>query len=102
MALGDYGAAEMAQALGVDRSTVSRWMADRGAPPKAAYIKQWALITNTDPKWLETGETPRSDDGPGGNDGRRCAIKDSNLEPADSVDGPARPLALVRYDQHAA
>lgn len=67
MALGDYGAAEIARDLGVDRSTVSRWMADRGAPPKAAYVKQWALITRVDSHWLQTGEAPTSSDkGPGG------------------------------------
>lgn len=102
MALGDYGATEIAADLGVDRSTVSRWMADRGAPPKVAYIKQWALITHTDPEWLQTGETPRSSDGPGGNDGKGCAIRDSNPEPADSVGESARPLALVRYNSRAA
>lgn len=67
MALGDYGAGEIARDLGVTRSTVSRWMADRGARPKAAYLKQWALITRTDYDWLDKGiVTSQPDTDPGG------------------------------------
>ena len=55
MALGEYDAQSIAADLGVHRATVARWMADRGAPPKVAYIKQWALITRTDVNWLLTG-----------------------------------------------
>lgn len=56
MALGDMAAQDMADALEVSRGTVSRWMADKGAPPKSIYVKQWALITATDSGWLMTGE----------------------------------------------
>ena len=56
MALGDMPAHEMADALNVVRGTVSRWMADKGTPPRAIYIRQWALITRTDPTWLLTGQ----------------------------------------------
>lgn len=56
MALGDYPAQSIADDLGVNRATVSRWMGDKGAPPKAGFIKQWALITKTNAHWLLTGE----------------------------------------------
>lgn len=58
MALGDTPAHDMADLLGVSRATVSRWMNDTGAPPKAAYLKQWALITGVDYGWLDTGTEP--------------------------------------------
>src|SRR5688572_24824731 len=56
MALGDMPATDMADALGVSRQTVSRWMADRGAPPRRVYIRAWADLTDTDLTWLLTGE----------------------------------------------
>ena len=65
MALGDMGVKEMADELGVNRATIGRWMHDKGAAPKRAYLLQWALITGVDATWLETGETP-SDGGPNG------------------------------------
>lgn len=49
---------EMASELGVVRATVSRWMHDKGAPPKAAYIKQWALRTGVPYLWLQDGVEP--------------------------------------------
>ena len=33
---------EMTAHLGVSRSTISRWMHDDGAPPRAAFLAQWA------------------------------------------------------------
>lgn len=56
MALGDMAAQDMADALEVNRGTVSRWMADKGAPPRSVYVKQWALITATDSGWLLSGQ----------------------------------------------
>lgn len=85
MALGDMKAGDMAELLGVDRSTVSRWMADRGAPPRRVYVRQWAMATGVDVEWLERGTTkPQPDGGPAGASSPLCAIKDSNLEPTDS------------------
>ena len=48
-------AGAIATDLGVDRATVSRWMGDRGAAPKRAYLRQWAWITRVDYDWLTTG-----------------------------------------------
>lgn len=67
MALGTMASHDMADALEVSRTTVSRWMADRGAPPRSVYVKQWALITRTNAEWLLAGRSqdPRT---PGGSE----------------------------------
>lgn len=49
-------AEQMASELGVVRATVSRWMHDKGAPPRAAYVKQWALRTGVSYRWLSGDE----------------------------------------------
>jgi len=54
---------DMATELGVTRATLSRWMHDRGAPPRAAYVKQWALVCGVPATWLLNGTTPGSDRG---------------------------------------
>src|SRR5258708_40378988 len=43
---------EMAEELGVSRSTVSRWMNDRGAPPRVGYVKLWCQRTGTNLEWV--------------------------------------------------
>lgn len=55
---------EMADQLGVDPGTVSRWCADKGAPPKRAYLAQWAMATGVSLEWLLTGTA--GDHGPDG------------------------------------
>jgi transcriptional regulator with XRE-family HTH domain len=49
---------DMAGELGVTRSTISRWMHDRGAPPRPIYVKQWALRTGVSQEWLLSGSSP--------------------------------------------
>jgi transcriptional regulator with XRE-family HTH domain len=44
---------EIAEEIGVSRSTVSRWLNDRGMPPRPGYIKLWALRTGVDHNWLD-------------------------------------------------
>jgi transcriptional regulator with XRE-family HTH domain len=46
----------MAQALGVSRQTVGRWMSDR-VEPRSIYLKEWALRTSVDYGWIVTGQT---------------------------------------------
>lgn len=82
----DMTAEQMADELSVSRQTMSRWMHDRGGPPKPIYLRQWALRCNVSVQWLETGMTT----GPtpkGGRAGPRKARKlprlDSNQEPTD-------------------
>lgn len=48
---------EIAEALGVDESTVSRWCAGRGKAPAKAFIKIWAEETRVSLAWLETGQS---------------------------------------------
>ncbi|MDQ1535864.1 MAG: Bacteriophage repressor helix-turn-helix domain [Actinomycetota bacterium] len=84
MALGHMTGQDMADALEVSRTSVSRWMSGRGTPPKSVYVKQWALITGTDMRWLLTGqqEAPHPmvlDEGLAA----ECAVRESNPQPAD-------------------
>ncbi|MDE9364544.1 helix-turn-helix domain-containing protein [Luteipulveratus sp. YIM 133132] len=74
MALGltPMTAQQIAEALGVNRGTVARWMHDKGAPPKRAYILQWALLTGANADWLQTGE-PIEGSGPNGGGGAEVA-----------------------------
>jgi len=73
MSLGKMTGQEMADALEISRTTISRWMSGRGKPP-SVYVKQWALITGTNMQWLLTGQqnTPQ----PGEPDeGRSAAVR---------------------------
>lgn len=58
IALGDRSIQEMCDLLGVHRATIGRWIADKGAPPKIAYLRQWALATGVNYEWLRTGWAP--------------------------------------------
>src|SRR5260370_36855122 len=42
LAHGGVSVEGMAAELGVSRSTISRWMNDRGAPPRGGYVKLWS------------------------------------------------------------
>lgn len=64
LALGDDSVKGMADYLDVSRATISRWMADKGAPPKRGYLRLWAMRQGVPLEWLETGEAPA--DGPTG------------------------------------
>jgi len=69
LALGDISRDEIARIMDVTPSTISRWMADKGAPPKRPYLIQWALATGVPVEWLETGEVSEGNGGPNGDDG---------------------------------
>jgi transcriptional regulator with XRE-family HTH domain len=56
---------EMSADLGVSRTTISRWLNDRGTPPRAAYVKQWALHTGVPYEWLSEGSPAPSRRGAG-------------------------------------
>jgi transcriptional regulator with XRE-family HTH domain len=51
---------DMADELGVARSTVSRWCNDKGRPTKG-YLKLWALRTGVPLAWLMVDGLPRVD-----------------------------------------
>lgn len=48
---------ELAEALGVDRRTVSRW--ENGQSVKRSTVLLYAMRTGVDADWIETGYTPR-------------------------------------------
>jgi transcriptional regulator with XRE-family HTH domain len=56
-ALGHAGLSisNIASEMGVSRTTVSRWINDRGTPPRLVYVKEWALQTGVPCEWLLTG-----------------------------------------------
>lgn len=64
MALAECGmtAQEMAVALGVARSTWSRWSNGHGGPPEDRYIRQLAEISGVDEEWLRSGRYPDGTD----------------------------------------
>ena len=78
MALGYAGLSvqEIAETLEVSRTTVSRWINDRGAP-RTIYLRQFALLCGVSQDWLITGENPRPDSPDGGED----AVPPLGLEP---------------------
>ena len=79
----DVSVQQMADELGMARSSLSRWLNDRGTPPRAAFVKMWALRTGEPYHWIATGhaETPAQGDLDGGC--ALCARRDSNPQPSD-------------------
>ncbi len=92
MALGHHKTDWMAEQLGVSRQTLSRWMADKGRPPARAYVRQWALITETDAQWLETGIAPH----PGGPDGGLSDERARRYSKPQPSDPKVRGMAVMR------
>lgn len=77
MSLGETTRDEIAATMDVTPSTISRWLADKGAPPKRPYLLLWAMATGVDVNWLEHGvgspaPTP-GPDGPRGDGGSKLA-----------------------------
>ena len=81
MALGQAGMTvqDMADELGMSRTSLSRWLNDRGTPPRAAFVRLWAQRCAVPYEWLMNGKTPaHSVDG-----GHVLPHLDSNQEPSD-------------------
>lgn len=53
---------QMAEEIGVSRSSVSRWINDRAAP-RTAYLRLWALRTGVPYAWLLDGTVPDDQEG---------------------------------------
>ncbi len=69
---------ELAARMGVSRATVSS--AETGSRRvREITLKMWALSTGVNREWLETGQAPEGDPGPG----TWYTTRDSNPEPAD-------------------
>lgn len=50
-------AVEMADELGLSRSTVTRWLASDAAPIRPIYLKEWALRCGVPYTWLANEPT---------------------------------------------
>ena len=50
-------AGDMAADLDVSRATVSRWLNDKGMPPRSVYMREWADRTGVSYEWLCHGDT---------------------------------------------
>ena len=72
LAAGEISTAEMADHLGVTPTTISRWCNDKGAPPRAVYVRAWAERCRVPYEWLAHGIE------------RELPHLDSNQEPSDS------------------
>ncbi len=46
----------MAAELQVSRATVSRWLNDKGLPPRSVYLRRWADLTGVPFLWLCHGD----------------------------------------------
>ncbi len=57
----EVGGQEMADYLGVSRTSVSNWINGRVVPGRQT-LRLWALRTGVPLSWLETGEAPRPGD----------------------------------------
>lgn len=56
---GHLTVSELAEELGVSRSTISRWLNDRAnKPPRAAYLRSMASRCGVSYDWLRDGEVP--------------------------------------------
>jgi len=74
---GGVSVQEMADELGMNRNSLSRWLNDR-AVPRRVIVKQWALRTGVPYEWIATGrvdESPRPGDPDGG------GVRHQGLEP---------------------
>ncbi|WP_371300526.1 helix-turn-helix domain-containing protein [Cellulomonas sp. Y8] len=64
----DVSVQQMADELGMARSSLSRWLNDRVTPPRAALVTMWALRTGVPLHWIRFGHarTPAQGDLDGG------------------------------------
>ena len=92
------GVQEMADYLDVSRTSLSRWINDRGVPPRA-ITRLWAMRCAVPLVWLETGKAP---DEPGP-EGLSYTTRDSNPEPAglEFLGGARRNYTpILRFPRH--
>ncbi|HEY2088523.1 MAG TPA: helix-turn-helix transcriptional regulator [Mycobacterium sp.] len=101
MALGYAGITvqEMADELEMSRGSLSRWINDKGAPPRRVFLNQWAMRTGVDARWLATGETEsRHPEGP--DDGSQASVRRQGLEPRTRWLRPAPARERRARDRH--
>lgn len=54
---GNIPAVEMADHLGYSRAQISRYLNDKGEPPRLHVLRQWAELTGVPVEWLLHGES---------------------------------------------
>jgi transcriptional regulator with XRE-family HTH domain len=87
------GSIEMADYLGVARTTVSNWINGHVQPSKQS-LRLWAMRTGVSFDWLQTGENPHQLDADEGV-ARMLPRLDSNQQPAGYRPEPAPWLELA-------
>lgn len=55
---------ELADALGIDRNTVSAYETNQRVRPSKLYVRAWAQECHVPEEWLRTGRAPAGPDGP--------------------------------------
>lgn len=68
--------AELANLIGISRTSVSNAESGKSAPRKIT-LNAWALATGVPVSWLQNGETPAPDDDPDGG----LEVRHQGLEP---------------------
>lgn len=92
---------EMADALGVSRTTVSNYTSGRTSPSKL-QLKEWALKTGAPLEWILTGVDPTTENGPHAHHAHEGHTEPpAGLEPA-TCGLQGRPLATVTPIRSAA
>lgn len=94
LAFADVSVEQMAAELGVSRSTVSRWLNDRGTP-SLGYLKVWALRCGVPLDWLRHGNLQVVADGDWG----PPMLTDPDI-PSDSSVEHARPPSRAEILAH--
>lgn len=61
LAYAGISAGDMGDMLGVSRGTISRWLNDRGAPPRTVYLRHWADACEIPYEWLCHGNLDACD-----------------------------------------
>jgi transcriptional regulator with XRE-family HTH domain len=81
---------DMISEFDVTRGTISRWMNDKGAPPKSIYLRAWAARCGVPYEWLINEPTSS----PAG-EAERTVTTGWTLRSPFGVVGPRRIVGLV-------
>ena len=90
-------AGEMSALLGYSKSQVSRFMNDKGEPPRDLVLRQWAVRCGVSFEWLKHGIVdPESPDGVGVSPSAWYGdVVDLGARRANALAGPARSVGIA-------
>lgn len=95
------GVGEIADEIGVSRKTVSRWLHDKGTPPREFYLNHFVKRCRVNDGWLKTGRASDDERDPSSNfDCRRYPYPFSQISPIGRL--VPRDTAQPRYGRRAA